>query len=289
MRILRHFALLSLLVALAFVARVASAQAGAESDSLSESAVDLSGAIVPLVPPIPPLVIAEGNEPVEAFYPVLPRSIDFRELLSPTQSIISDRLSILNTYELRVVSDPNPGGLPPRTEADVIRIPATARERFQPIRIVAKSDGNVAGTNQESDSLTITLGYYGPGTGKVVYSASILEPLPEGVTEPVLEFAIPPTRFDVVEPPLETGGIDGIISDYVDILTPIQVRFISSDEQGIYANLPPAHGFIFENIETGGGVVYALDFRSDVEIPEPASFILLSMGLLSLGLIGRRR
>ena len=186
---------------------------------------------------------------------------------------------------MRVASDGNPLGLPPRT-ANSTRIPASALETFQPIRIEAKSDGEI--TANASDTLTITVGYFGPGTGTVVFAGVIPEPLPEGVTEPVLGFFIPPMFFDLEEPPIETGGQLGIISDYVDLVQGVEVRFISSDDPAIYQGLPPANGFVLENFETGGGVRYTLDFVSDA-VPEPASIILLGMGLLSWALIDRRR
>jgi len=288
MRIVQGCIVLGLLAGLALVPRVASAQIGGPSDSLSETIVDLgTGGPVPITVPPPPAFFSfpEASEPFDTVVPLPGREIDFIEGVGPTQGHISDRLSI-SPYEVRVASDGNPAGLPRRT-ANSTFIPFSALETFQPIRIDAKSDGEL--TNQtQSDSLTITLGYYGPGTGTVVFSGVIPEPLPEGVTEPVLTFVIPPTSFDIEEPPIEAGGQQGIISDYVDILTQFQVRFISSDDPAVYGNLPLANGFVLENFETGGGVRYSLDFVSDA-VPEPASFILLSMGLLSWGLISRRR
>jgi hypothetical protein len=132
--------------------------------------------------------------------------------------------------------------------------------------------------------LTILIGYFGPGTGSVVFSGLIPQP-PEGVAETPLVFVIPPTSFDIEEPTAETGGVQGKISDYLDIITQIEVRFISSDDQSVYG---PAFGAVQENIQTGGGLNYALEFRSDV-VPEPASFILLNIGLLSAALLGRRQ
>ncbi len=262
----------------------APAQTGTFSDSLSEAVVDLAGANVPLAPPTVSFPIPEGQEPVDLVFPLPGRQIDFVEE-TPVTNIISDRLSI-SPYEVRVASDPNPGGLPPRTNA--IRIPASALESFLPLSILAKSDGNAANPVQElSDSLTITLGSYGPGTGTVIFSEVIPEPLPEGVTEPVLGFVIPPTLFDIVEPPGETGGVDGIISDYVDLLTQIEVRFISSDDPALYANLPPAQGFIVESITAGGGIHYYLDFRSDA-IPEPCAIGLIGVAATALVTLRRR-
>ncbi len=284
MRLLRHCTLLALTVALASVPRVAAAQAGAPSDSVSENVLDSTGAAVPLVAPPPVVVMIPETAPSELALtvPMPGREINFLESTGAAQ-LISDRLSI-SPYELVVQSD-DEGGLPARTNA--ILIPASALETFQPIRIIARSDGEVVGSNQSSDSLTITLGYYGPGTGTVIFSGTISEPT-EGVTEASLTAVIPPTLFDIDEPPLETGGVLGKISDYLDIPAAIQVSFISSDEQGIYANLPPANGAITENVEAGGSVVYAVDFISDA-VPEPASWMLLSIGLLSAGLIQFQR
>lgn len=281
MRFAQGFVVLVLLAALALVPRVASAQAGGISDFLSETITDLgTGGPVPIVVGPPPVfvTIPEGTAEPVVFVPMPPRQIDFIEGPGPTQGHLSDRLNI-SQYEVRIQSDSDPGGLAPRSGSIVI--PASALESFQPIRIVASSDGDVTNTTQ-SDTLTITLGYYGPGTGTIVFSGVIPEPLPEGSPEPVLTVAIPPTFFDIVEP----GSTQSIISDYVDILNTIAVRFESSDD---LLTSPLTNGFITENFETGGGVRYSLDFVSDVDVPEPASCIVLTMGLLSLGLIGRRR
>ena len=283
MRIVQGCVLLALLAGLALVPRVTLAQTGGPSDSLSETVVDLgTGLSIPLV--APPNVFApipEGTgETLSFFVPMPPRQIDFMEGTGPNQHL-SDRLTI-SPYEVQVQSDSNPNGLPPRTLPNVIRIPASALEKFQPIRIEAFSDGELTNTTA-SDTLTITLGWFGPGTGSV--STFTIPPVPEGQTEPPLTVFIPPTLFDIEEPPVEVGGAQGIISDYVDILNQIQVTFISSDDLPF---TPPPNGVVFESLETGGGVRYSLDFFSDA-VPEPATFALLSMGLLSLGLIGRRR
>ena len=282
MRIMHCCIVPALLAGFALVPRVASAQTGALSDILSENITDLStGAPVPIVfgpPPVIAPIPEDTAEPVLALT-MPPRQIDFIEGVGSTQGHISDRLTI-SQYDVRVQSDLE-SGLPPGGPG-VIRIPASALETFQPIRIEATSDGEF--TTTQSDTLTITLGYYGPGTGTVVFSDVIPEPLPEGVTEPVLAFDIPLTLFDIEEPLIETGGVSGIISDYVDILSPVHVEFISSDD------LPSSaltNGFVTE-LETGGGVVYSLNFHSDV-VPEPASFALLGVALVAANLFGLRR
>jgi hypothetical protein len=285
MSTVRHLTALALLAALFLVPKVACAQTGAVSDTLSESVVDLSGTVVPLVAPPPVFVsipeTAAGEPPLTV--PMPAREINFLEPIG-TANFISDRLSI-SAYEMLVRSD-DEGNLPRRTSATLI--PASAFEVFQPIRIDARSDSEVQSPpNQLSDSLTITVGYYGPGTGTVIFTGTIPEPT-EGATEPVLVATIPPIAFDIEEPPFETGGVQGKISDYADILSTVQVRFISSDDQAIYANLPIAHGSIFENIETGGGIIYAVNFRSDT-VPEPASFALFGLAMLWIGLLGGRR
>jgi hypothetical protein len=290
MRVVNWSLVLALLAGLALVPRVASAQAGALSDSLSETAVDSAGVPIPLAPP--PIFVTIPEVTPEPAGPILipSRVIDFLEPTGVSQSVISDRLTIGQpgqSYALGVISDDDPGGLPSRASSvGSTLIPASAREAFQPIRIEAFSDGD-PNFNGVSDTLTITLGYYGPGTGLVI-KGSIPEPTPEVPTETPLSLTIPPTFFDIEEPSL-TGGSTGIISDYVDIPQAIVVTFLSSDDPAAYEGLPIGpSGFVMETLD-GGGVVYALNFRSDTEVPEPASFALLGVALLAATLFGQRR
>ncbi len=286
MRVVHCSVMLAILAGFAVVPRVAFAQTGALSDSLAETVMDLSGVPVPLAPP--PVVVTIPETSPEPGGPILipSRVIDFLEPTGVSQSAISDRLIIGpvgQQYELSVRSDDDPGGLPPRAGATII--PASALEHFQPFRIEAVSDGDPS-SNGVSDTLTITVGYYGPGTGMVI-KGTIPEPTPEGPTEPPLTLTIPPTLFDVEELTM-TAGPALIVSDYVDIPQPIVVTFLSSDDPTAYEPLPP-HGFIMEDIIHGGGVVYALDFRSDVEVPEPASTALLGVAIFAISLFGHRR
>jgi hypothetical protein len=90
--------------------------------------------------------------------------------------------------------------------------------------------------------------------------------------------------FDIVEPGAVPGTTQGLISDYVDI-SEVGVTFISSDDQAVYSQYPPAHGFVVEDHLQGGGVTYSLGFASDTKVPEPTSVTLLCIGLLSAGLL----
>ena len=293
MRVILHFCVVpALLAGLALVPRTASAQAGVESDSLGEIVRDLNPQIpppllpdVPLVPPVVSYSIPEVSPELPQTFNFPGREIDFREQ-SSIAVITSDRLSI-TPYQVSVQSDDETGGLPRRTNA--VLIPRSALERFVPFSIVAHSDGDVPGAVPlESDHMTITLGFHGAGTGTTDFDGTIPEPTAEGAPEDFLVHTIAPLHFDVEEPLAETGGKEGVISDYVDVLTPIRVRLISSDNPAIYANLPPAQGFVVENLQTGGGVTYALGFRSDA-VPEPASCVLLGTGLLFAVLTGWRK
>lgn len=169
-------------------------------------------------------------------------------------------------------------------------IPGTALERFEPVSIVAFSDGDNAATAGVSDTLRVIQGSYSGTSGAVVYDEVIPEEPSETIPEPRLDFVTTPVFFDVEEPLFETGGVSGVISDYVD-LTDVVGFFLSSDNPGDYDNLDPAfplRGKLVEDPETGGTVYYSLRFVSDV-IPEPATFILLGTGLLFMGFIRRRR
>ncbi len=272
-----------LFASLTLTPAVCKAQAVPISDSLEEIIKDLNPTAVAVLPAPKLYLIPEiPGEPIDAVFEFPGHEIDFREVVS-TNSQLSDRLSV-SPYQVRVASDDNPNGLPPRTPADVIRIPASALESFQPFMITARSDGEVTNAaTPTSDRLTITIGSFGPGTGMTIFDETIFEPLPEGVTEPVLEFDIPAMRFDVIEPPGDVAGSQGIVSDYVDV-SPIHVRFISTDDPGIIANLLPADGFVVEDVEFGGGVRLGLVFRSDTEVPEPVSLLLLGVGIAAMAL-----
>jgi PEP-CTERM motif len=293
MRIVSRCAFLAALGALAFVPRVAFSQSGTQSDLLSEIVLDHNGPAaapdVPLMPPAVSFPIPEGTAEVGLTFTLPGRVIDFREVGATGNGFISDRL-IISPYQVFVQSDDNPGGLPRRTDA--VLIPREALESFLPLSIVARSDGEHQNTvDQESDTLTITLGSYGPGTGKVDFFGTLVDPPvpePPDVTEPDLTHVIHPIRFDIEEPLEETGGQPGIISDYVDIMSEIQVKFISSDEPGRYDTGMPVDGFVMENIETGGGVSYGLVYRSDA-VPEPSTMVLGALGFAALLGIALRR
>src|SRR5436190_18951847 len=166
----KHCVVLALLAALAVAPKLVFAQAGGLSDSVSETFTNMStGGAVPIVLGPPPVFfpIPEGTAEPATFITMPARQIDFIEGTGPNQGHVSDRLTI-SQYDVRIQSDGDPGGLPTGGPG-VIRIPAAALESFQPIRIEAFSDGDLP-TSSQSDFLTITLGYYGPGTGTVVFS-----------------------------------------------------------------------------------------------------------------------
>jgi hypothetical protein len=136
--------------------------------------------------------------------------------------------------------------------------------------------------------LTITTGYHGPGTGDVKEF-----PIPEptgapDASEPIFSTVIGPLSFDVVESDAVLGTSQGIISDYVDI-TEIGVTFISSDDQAIYSQFPPAHGFVVEDHLLGGSVTYSLGFASDTTVPEPSTMLLMTLAAASLAAVRRHR
>jgi hypothetical protein len=278
------------LAGLALAPKLVLAQAGApNSDLLQEFITDHNAPAatpdVPMLPGFPPIVSIEipevSPEGTAQVFTMPGRVIDFREGASTAP--ISDRLSF-NQYQVGVVSDEEVG-LPPR--ANAIQIPASALEAFLPISISAFSDGDqVAAAQPESDHLTITIGYHGRGTGDVTEF-----PIPEPVwvgdgTEPIFSHVIPGLSFDIVEPGAVPGTTQGIISDYVDI-SEIGVTFISSDDQAIYSQFSPAHGFVIEDHLLGGSVTYSLGFVSDTNVPEPTSITLLCIGLVSAGLLRR--
>jgi hypothetical protein len=288
-KLMRVLVALALVLGITIAAKTSFAQAGVpDSDLLQEFIRDHNAPAatpdVPILPGFPPIVtikIPEVTPEATAQTFTMPgRTIDFLEGASTAP--ISDRLSF-NQYQVRVVSD-DTVGLPPRTNA--IQIPASALEAFLPISISASSDGDQASTGQpESDHLTITIGYHGPGTGDVT-EFPIPEPGPDPATEPIFSHVIPALSFDVVEPG-GVAGTQGFISDYVDI-SEIGVTFISSDDQAIYNQFPPAHGFVVEDHLLGGGVTYSLGFVSDTEVPEPGTLTLLGIGFAMVPIIGRR-
>jgi hypothetical protein len=286
MRVVLQFCFVSsLLAGLAFVPSVVWAQAGPpNSDLLGEFISDHNAPAgapdVPLVPPAVKYTIPEVTPEAPKVFDFPGREINFLE--GATTAAISDRLSI-SPYSVSVQSD-DEAGLPPRTNA--IPIPVSALEAFLPFSVSATSDGNVAGTaNQQSDHLTIITGFHGTGTGTTAFEGTIPEIAPDPATEPGLAAAILPASYDVYEP-----GKPNVVSDYVDIQTSIQVRFISSDDPAVYANLPAAHGFVLEDFQIGGGVTYSLGFASDTNVPEPTSITLLCIGVFSAGLLrGRYR
>jgi hypothetical protein len=287
-RVLVAFALV---LGIAIAAKTSFAQAGPpDSDLLQEFITDHNAPAatpdVPILPPFPPIVsikIPEVSPEVPQVFTMPGRAIDFREGASTAP--ISDRL-IINQYQVRVVSD-DEAGLQPRTNA--IRIPVSALERFLPISISAFSDGDqVTAAQPESDHVTITLGYHGPGTGDVS-EFPIPEPTgPDDVTEPIFSHIIAGLNFDVVEPGAIPGTNQGLISDYVDV-SEIAMTFISSDDQAIYGQFAPAHGFVVEDHILGGGVTYSLGFASDTDVPEPSSMLLMGLGGIALVAAYRRR
>jgi hypothetical protein len=103
--------------------------------------------------------------------------------------------------------------------------------------------------------------------------------------------AIPAFCFDLEEPPPETGGVSGVVSDYLDFPAfPDKWGFLlSSDDQSAYVGLGNPDGRINETVD-GAGVIYELHFTSfDTVVPEPASLLLLSTGVLAVGLKRRHR
>ena len=107
-------------------------------------------------------------------------------------------------------------------------------------------------------------------------------------TEPIFTHVIAGLNFDVVEPGGVPGTSQGLISDYVDV-SEIAITFISSDDQAIYGQFTPAHGFVVEDHCLGGGVTYSLGFASDTEVPEPSSMLLMGLGGVALVAAYRRR
>jgi hypothetical protein len=254
----------------------AHAQANTNSDVVSEVVLDRAGNTVPIVNP-PPLnfTIPEGTGEAQVIVPVPPRNLDF---LEGPGSLPSDRLHI-DPYEINVVSDPE---APLTRRPNAILIPASAGEVFLPLSILADSDGDPSG--QDSDSIKIFHGFYSGAPNPVpVFSQTVIDVTGTEAPE-VIPFTLPAVSFDVEEPPIETGGQTGLISDYVD-LPSITGFFLSSDNPADYGTIL-ANGSIIEDPVNGNGISYAVGFTSDV-VPEPAAILLLSS--VGMGLVLRRR
>jgi hypothetical protein len=266
------FALFSTLF---LVPGIALAQLGSNSDVFYENVVDTVGGVVGMAPSARFVEIPEGAGEAEKVITIPARDFNFRE--GAWDGPISDRLSI-SEFQVYIRSDNDPNGLPRRSGA--ILIPASAMESFQPFKIVARSDAETVGGNGESDSLTIYL------RGIQLYSETIREPT-EGAAEAVLSFPILPLQFDIEEPVIE-AGFPGVISDYFDILTEATVTFTSSDNQSLFPAIPTASDILELPFANGDTLTYSLEFQSDV-VPEPASLILVGVGLASIALVARKR
>ena len=177
---------------------------------------------------------------------------------------ISDRW-IINPYHIRLVSDTNPTGLPPRPGA--FQVPD---EDFFPISMRFTSDADLSG-QAFSDSLDIFI------AGVLFTNITLVEGQTEGAG-----FFIPDLHFDLYE--------FGDVSDYVDI-DPINGQIISDlDPSIIDTNVPPGFSH-FEFVEDANGesfIDYDVLVSSDV-IPEPSSLMLVGMGLAGLVMVNRRR
>ena len=258
--VLQFCFVLSLLATLALIPGMALAQTRSPNSDTLQEAID--GYFGPGVPPPPPISYTIPEAVPEALKVFLfpGREINFLE----SSGAISDRLSI-SPYQVAVQSDDEIGLVP---RANAVQIPASALEQFEPLVIVAMSE--VDGFS-ESDNLRIYTGGFGGDTGTKVFDQTNTQ---DGAAEPALAWAIQPVSYDVYEP-----GNPDVVSDYVDILGTIQVRFISSDDPATYANLPAAQESVFE---VPIPVAVYLTFESDV--PEPATMVLLILG--AAGVVG---
>jgi hypothetical protein len=256
------------------------AQAGASSDLLRVSLTTTSAAAPDILPPLE-IPIPEGTPEGTVTAPIIPGVNLLYTELGPTGQP-SDFLRI-NQYQVIIQSNLE-APLQRRTAVPAVAIPASAKEAFLPVSNFAGSDGNQPGTaNTESDHVTIYTGFYGQLNPVPIFERSIIEPLPEGVTEGFIEFATGPLYFDLVEP--DGSGV----SDYVDLPNGITGFFLSSDNPSDFQSyIPTANAFVFEDPVTGVEVHYSVGFASDTEVPEPASCALLSLGALALAASGWR-
>jgi hypothetical protein len=257
------------------------AQVGAPSDLLRVTLTTTSAAAPDIIPPLE-IPIPEGTVEGTVVAPIIPGVNLLYTELSPTGPP-SDFLRI-NQYQVVIQSNLE-APLPRRTSVPAVVIPASANEAFLPVSIFAGSDGNQPGTgNTESDHVTIYTGFYGQLNPVPVVDKSIIEPLPEGVTEPIIEFATGPLFFDLLEP--DGSGV----SDYVDLPNGISGFFLSSDNPSDFQSfIPTVNAFVVEDPLHGVEIHYSVGFASDTEVPEPASCVLLSLGALALAASGWRR
>jgi len=180
-----------------------------------------------------------------------------------SNTLLSDQW-IVEPYQVYLVSDSNPGGLPPRAGAIIV-----PDEDFFPVSMRFTSDADVGG--QLSDTLEIFI-------NSVLFTNIVLF---EGTTESA-GFFIPGLQFDLYEL--------GQISDYVDI-SPIHGQILSDLELGGgNPNGPPGfQRWDFEESATGPTTIdYDILVSSDV-IPEPNAMLLVAIGSLSLLALRRRR
>jgi hypothetical protein len=227
----------------------------------------------------------ENGAEAPTIFSIPSRDIDFFE---ENGSVRSDRYH-LDGFNVTITSDNNPSGLAPRTAA--IRVPASAGENFVPLRVVVSSDtrSSTPGT-APSDAVRVVQAVGGGAALQVVIDTSKMTPNPfaepaDEATSERFNFTIPAVMFDLEEPPSETGGRLGVISDYFD-LPAIQGFFLSSQNSQDYSGLLNPNGQINETEDEGAELSYDLRFDSnDFDSPEPGPIVLLSTGLLSVGVV----